>query len=104
MQVGEPCICRLSHVLESLHDVRELHLSGNDLQNLPDSIWALTHLEKLDLSHNRLHELSGDVVSLQSLQVGSSYSDLTVSSPVSQGLHTSPISSAMVQKVDCCNT
>ena len=68
-QVGEPCICRVSHVLESLTDLRELHLARNHLTSLPASVWQLRTLVHLDLSRNRLKSLPQEVANLEQLEV-----------------------------------
>ena len=56
-KVGEPCICRLSRVLERLPALLRLDLSGNGLVGLPDSICALQQLQHLDLSGNNIQQL-----------------------------------------------
>ena len=68
-QVGEACICRLSHVLESLKDLRHLSLASNQLTNLPISIWKQKGLLFLDLSNNLLTDLPEECAELVSLQV-----------------------------------
>ena len=74
MQVGEACICRLSHVLESLKDVRHMSLAGNHLSSLPMSVWQMQSLVTLDLSNNRLAELPYEASQLENLKVRSKLS------------------------------
>ena len=69
LQVGEACICRLSHVLESLKDLRHLSLASNQLAHLPASIWKQKGLVSLDLSNNLLSDLPRECAELISLQV-----------------------------------
>ena len=68
-KVGDPCICRLSRVLEKLSSLTHLNLSSNQLISLPGSIGQLTHLQKLDLSHNKLQTLPGTMQQLTQLKV-----------------------------------
>lgn len=68
-KVGGPCICRLSHVLESLKDVRELNLAGNRLTYLPDSVWRLEHLTSLDLARNLLVFIPAEAADMKNLEV-----------------------------------
>eukprot|EP00740_Mantoniella_antarctica_P026185 CAMPEP_0198683708 /NCGR_PEP_ID=MMETSP1468-20131203/11064_1 /TAXON_ID=1461545 /ORGANISM="Mantoniella sp, Strain CCMP1436" /LENGTH=140 /DNA_ID=CAMNT_0044427927 /DNA_START=113 /DNA_END=535 /DNA_ORIENTATION=+ len=69
-KVGEPCICRLSRVLEANgSELRSLNLSGNKLTQLPGAVFELPHLQILDLSGNMLQEIPEDVLKLQSLKV-----------------------------------
>ena len=70
MQVGEPCICRLSHVLESLQDVRTLSLANNSLTSLPDAVWKLNELISLDLAGNLLVSIPAEAARMKSLKVG----------------------------------
>lgn len=72
-QVGEPCICRLSYVLESLADVRQVRLANNKLTSLPPAIWKLRQLTHLDLSNNRLDSIPDDIAGLANLQVSYSF-------------------------------
>ena len=47
-KVGEPCVCRLSRVLErSGRELRSLVLAGNKLTQLPASVFELQHLQVL---------------------------------------------------------
>ena len=69
MQVGEACICRLSHVLESLKDLRHLSLASNQLSHLPVGIWKQKELVSLDLSNNQLIDIPVESAELVSLQV-----------------------------------
>ena len=69
-KVGDPCICRLSRVLEKLSCLTHLNLSSNQLISLPDSIGQLTHLRRLDLSHNNLQTLPVTMQQLTQLKVG----------------------------------
>lgn len=68
-KVGDPCICRLSVVLEKLHQLEGLNLSGNKLISLPDSIGQLQRLRYLDLSNNKLHTLPKSIQYLKQLEV-----------------------------------
>ena len=67
--MGEPCICRLSHVLESLQDVRTLSLANNSLTSLPDSVWKLHELTSLDLARNLLVSIPAEAARMRSLEV-----------------------------------
>lgn len=68
-KVGDPCICRLSRVLEKLHHLEGLNLSGNKLISLPESIGQLERLRHLDLSNNNLQTLPNTMQQLKELQV-----------------------------------
>ena len=69
-KVGEPCVCRLSRVLErNGRELRSLVLAGNKLTQLPASVFELQHLQVLDLSENELTEIPADVVKLESLKI-----------------------------------
>mmetsp|Transcript_29622 Transcript_29622/g.73388 ORF Transcript_29622/g.73388 Transcript_29622/m.73388 type:complete len:143 (-) Transcript_29622:945-1373(-) len=69
-KVGDPCICRLSRVLEKNgSELRSLCLAGNKLTQLPSSVFELPHLQVLDLSGNMLEEIPAEVVKLKSLKV-----------------------------------
>ena len=60
-KLGEPCICRLERALskEGLSTtVQELDLNGNNLKDLPPSLYKLSGLRVLDLSNNKLSKLS----------------------------------------------
>lgn len=70
-QVGEACICRLSHAFESLREVRQLSLANNGLASLPPSLWRLRSLQALDLSFNKLTEVPEDILGLENLEVRS---------------------------------
>lgn len=67
-KVGEPCICRLSRVLESVHNLQWLSLSGNNLPSLPDSLCNLSELQYLDVHQNCLSTLPDNIAGLQSLR------------------------------------
>lgn len=78
-QVGGPCICRLSRVLENVCSIEALNLRGNALTELPPSLWSLSNLTHLDISDNRLSILPpavGRLTRLQSLTVSGNSSDL----------------------------
>ena len=69
-KVGEPCVCRLSRVLErNGRELRSLVLAGNKLTQLPASVFELQHLQVLDLSENELTEIPADVIKLESLKI-----------------------------------
>ena len=68
-KVGDPCICRLSRVLEKLHHLTSLNLANNQLVALPDSIGELGKLVHLDLSNNRLQTLPHTIQQLGRLKV-----------------------------------
>lgn len=68
-KVGDPCICRLSAVLERLPQLKHLNLSHNQLTSIPDSIGRLTELHSLDLSHNNLSNLPESLKDLSQLKV-----------------------------------
>ncbi|DBA81141.1 TPA: hypothetical protein ACH3X2_007108 [Trebouxia sp. C0005] len=68
-KVGDPCICRLSRVLEKLHHLTRLNLANNQLISLPESIGQLEQLQYLDLSNNRLQSLPGTMQQLRHLKV-----------------------------------
>ena len=71
-QVGDPCICRLSRVLERCKGIERLDLSSNQLSVLPASLEALTQLRQLDLSSNQLRQLPDFLTKMQSLEVSNS--------------------------------
>lgn len=78
-QVGGPCICRLSRVLENVCSIETLNLRGNALTELPPSLWSLSNLTHLDISDNCLSILPpavGRLQRLQSLTVSGNSSDL----------------------------
>lgn len=68
-KVGDPCICRLSGVLERLPQLKHLNLSQNQLTSIPESIGRLSQLVSLDLSNNKLTELPSSLRGLTQLQV-----------------------------------
>lgn len=68
-KVGDPCICRLSRVLEKLHHLEGLNLAGNSLVSLPESIGQLEQLQHLDLSNNNLQSLPKSMQQLRRLKV-----------------------------------
>lgn len=68
-KVGEPCICRLSGVLERLPQLKRLNLSQNQLTSIPESIGKLGQLRSLDLSNNKLIDLPSTLRQLSNLQV-----------------------------------
>lgn len=68
-KVGDPCICRLSVVLEKLQHLEGLNLSGNKLISLPESVGQLQRLRYLDLSNNRLQTLPKSIQYLKQLEV-----------------------------------
>ena len=67
-KVGDPCICRLSRVLEKLHHLESLNLANNQLISLPDSVGQLEKLQRLDLSQNRLQSLPATMQQLRYLK------------------------------------
>lgn len=56
-------------MLESLHDLEVLSLSGNRLTTLPPGVFTVPTLRELDVSNNNLSEISEDVALLQNLEV-----------------------------------
>ena len=66
--VGEPCVCRLSRVLERLVAVRRLDLSSNNLHVLPETVTALPQLRWLDISGNPLAELPAGLAGMARLE------------------------------------
>ena len=70
-KVGDPCICRLSRVLERLNHLENLNLANNQLISLPESIGQLKQLQYLDLSNNRLRSLPESTQQLVHLKVKS---------------------------------
>lgn len=68
-KVGDPCICRLSEVLERLTQLKHLNLSQNQLTSIPESIGRLSQLVSLDLSNNKLTDLPSSLRGLTQLQV-----------------------------------
>jgi Leucine-rich repeat (LRR) protein len=60
-KLGEPCICRLERALSKdglSTTVQELDLHGNNLKDLPPSLYKLSELRVLNLSNNKLSNLS----------------------------------------------
>ena len=51
-KLGEPCICRLARCLSFTPNVVDIDLSDNGLTNLPDTIYSLQKLQKIDLKGN----------------------------------------------------
>lgn len=49
-KVGGACVCRLALCVSRLSDLRELDVADNDLGVLPDSLFELARLERLDIS------------------------------------------------------
>lgn len=70
-KVGDPCICRLSGVLETLPQLKHLNLSHNQLTSIPESIGRLSQLESLDLSNNQLTSVPSPLRHLTQLKVHS---------------------------------
>ena len=72
-KLGEACICRLARCLSFTPNVVDIDLSNNGLTNLPDTIYTLENLEKIDLKGNsfskeeresikeRLHEMKKEL-------------------------------------------
>ena len=58
--VGDPCICRLSAVLDKLPSLEHLDLSNNNLSALPEVLSRLPKLITLDLRGNHLQEVPLD--------------------------------------------
>ena len=82
-KVGDPCICRLSRVLERLQHLQRLNLANNQLISLPESVGQLSQLRYLDLSHNKLTGLPDTMQHLRQLRVSLAtdrHSSLKVSS------------------------
>lgn len=59
--VGDPCICRLSAVLDKLPSLEHLDLSDNNLSALPEALSRLSNLKHLDIRGNQLHEVPSDL-------------------------------------------
>ena len=59
--VGEPCICRLSAVLDKLPNLEQLDLSHNGLTALPEAVNQLSRLTYLDLRGNKLKGLPYEI-------------------------------------------
>jgi len=58
-KLGEPCVCRLSQVLETCaklqaSSVNQLSLEGNNLRAVPNAVYLFTSLESLNLKSNPL--------------------------------------------------
>ena len=68
-KIGKPCICRLATVLQQMTSLRSLLLTGNGLEDLPDTLWALRELEVLDLRDNQLTMVSPRISELESLKI-----------------------------------
>lgn len=49
-KLGEACVCRLAVHVSRLSGLRELDVSDNDLGVLPDGVFELPELERLDVS------------------------------------------------------
>ncbi|CAN0304928.1 unnamed protein product, partial [Laminaria digitata] len=49
-KLGEACLCRLAVHLSRLSGLRELNVAENDLGILPEPVFELPELEKLDIS------------------------------------------------------
>ena len=49
-KLGEACLCRLAVHLSRLRGLRELDVAENDLEILPEPVFDLPELEKLDVS------------------------------------------------------
>ena len=64
--VGDPCICRLSAVLDKLPGLEHLDLSNNNLSALPEALGRLSKLQTLDIRGNQLHEVPADLQQLLS--------------------------------------
>ena len=77
-KVGDPCICRLSRVLEKLHHLEGLNLAGNSLISLPESVGQLEQLQYLDLSNNNLQKLPKSMQQLRRLKVNSTCKALVI--------------------------
>eukprot|EP00959_Pyramimonas_sp_CCMP1952_P146337 3063422-Pyramimonas_sp.AAC.1 len=67
-KVGDPCICRLSRVLERTPNVEVVSLAKNRLEQLPDALWTLKELRSLNLSDNSLRDLSTQIAQLAKLR------------------------------------
>ena len=53
---------------EDYLDITELYLSGNQITNIPKSIWSLINLKELYLSYNQITSISESIGSLINLQ------------------------------------
>lgn len=49
-KLGGACVCRLAVHVSKLGSLRELDVSDNNLRVLPDSVFELPELERLDIS------------------------------------------------------
>jgi len=56
--VGGPCACKLARTLSRVPNLRRLEIPGHGLEFLPEALAELTKLEHLDVSYNRLTDLS----------------------------------------------
>lgn len=57
-----------SHALRRA--LTRLDASHNELSSLPEGLWKLVGLLELNLGHNKLSEIAGEIVQLSALQVG----------------------------------
>uniref|UniRef100_A0A3B4ARK6 Leucine-rich repeat-containing protein 7 n=1 Tax=Periophthalmus magnuspinnatus TaxID=409849 RepID=A0A3B4ARK6_9GOBI len=77
-------------VLEQIHNLKELWMDNNSLQNIPGSIGKLRQLRYLDLAKNRIESLDSDISGCETLE------DLLLSSNMLQQL---PDSIGMLKKL-----
>jgi hypothetical protein len=49
-KIGGACVCKLARYLDHLPVVREMELSKNSFDILPDNLWEATGLQELDVS------------------------------------------------------
>ena len=64
---AQPCVCRLARCLQHTSNVTHVDASGNNLTQLPDTVWQLPRLEVLDLSRTCAVGLATPLTALATL-------------------------------------